>query len=295
MRGVGDVVLVVAAQVRAQTLEAGVVGVAVDEGGVPQPALDDHVEHGEHDGQVRAGLRLQHLVCRGSQVEVQRVDADDLGAAVAGVVDLAQAGRNGKRRLLSPEDEEVGVVVVAAGHAAVGHALHDGARHEALGGAHAHLGAHAMRQALGHVVGEAPAGRLPADEAHRPRPVLSHGLLDLAGQLSECVVPAHALPLALTALANTAHGVHEASWVVRDLRARLALAADGAAGARVARHAAHANDAVVLNLDVDGAAVMAAATNRAHDALGAALLTLRSKSPHRLAPFPRRWSLRVLW
>ena len=149
-----------------KAFQARVVRVGVDEFAVPQSLLDDGEDHGEHQGEVGTRFGLQHLVGGGSKMEVERVDADEACASVVRIVDFPKGWRDAEGWLLSPEDEQVGVVVVAVGrHAAVGDALHHRAWNEAFRCAHTHIGSHGVGESLCDVVGESPPGRLAANEA----------------------------------------------------------------------------------------------------------------------------------
>ena len=260
---VGDSQTIAARQVLGQALQAGVVGVAVNELAVPQTLVIHHVQHGQRQREVGAGLNLDELVGASAQVEVKRVDDHQLGAAVARVQDLPQHGRLRERGLQAPVDDEVGMNEVAKRrHTAVGHALGDGARHEALRRTHAHLGAHAVRQTLRHVVGEAPAACLTAKELDRPRPMRSHGLLHLPRKLGDGFVPADALEFTGMLFAHAAHRVQHATRVVRDLRRRQTLRAQHAVGLEGAGHAVRAQHLAVLHVGEHLARAVAPAAHR---------------------------------
>ena len=265
LRRVGLPQLVGARKMGGQARKPRIVGPAVDELGIPQPLVDDDVEHRQHEREVGARLHLNDLVGHGGKVEAQRIDDHQLCPAVARVEDLGEHRRGRERRLLAPVDDEVGVDDVAERrHAAVGHALGDGARHEALRRAHAHLGAHAMRQALGHVVGEAPAACLAADERHRPRTARIDRRTHAAGELGDGLIPADALETARMALARTAQGVQHAPRIVRDLRAGKALRAQHAVGLERARNAVGPQHPSLGDVDVHLAGAVAPGAHARH-------------------------------
>ena len=145
-----------------KAFQARVVRVGVDEFAVPQSLLDDGEDHGEHQGEVGTRFGLQHLVGGGSKMEVERVDADEACASVVRIVDFPKGWRDAEGWLLSPEDEQVGVVVVAVGqHAAVGDALSITARGtEAFRCAHTPHRFHGVGESMCDVVGESPPRRL---------------------------------------------------------------------------------------------------------------------------------------
>ena len=165
-----------------------------------------------------------------------------------------------RMRLLAPVDHQTDVIEVAIRrHAAVGHALGDGARHEALGRPHAHLGAHAMGEPLGHVVGEPPAARLAADERDGPRPLGLDGRLDAPGKLGERVVPGGALEASPNdARPTRLSGYRDAPRIVHDLRGGEPLGAQRAARLAAFRLAVRGEHLAALRVDEHGTGVVAA-------------------------------------
>ena len=164
--------------------------------------------------------------------------------------------------LLAPVDHQIDVVEIAIRrHAAVGHALGDGARHEALRRAHAHLGADAVRQALGHVVGEAPAARLAADERDGPRPLGLDGSLDAPGELGERVIPGDALEASRMTLADPLERIQDAPRIVHDLRGGESLGAQRAARLAAFRLAMRGEHLAALRIDEHGTGVVAASAD----------------------------------
>ena len=261
---VGDPQLVFAVHMARELHEARVVGVGVDKRAVPQPLVHYHVDHGEHERKVGPRLWLEELVGMRREGEMQRVDAHQARASLLSIVDLPKRGGARERGLLAPEDHQINALVIAKrGHATIGHALGDRTRHEALGGTHADSGAQRVRKALRHVIREAPAAGLPADELHGSGTMLGLRALDAVGEQRERVFPGDALERAAALLAHAAHRIQDATRVVCDLRGGQPLRAQGTTRALVSGNPARPDDAPLGDVDEHRAGVVAPAAYRA--------------------------------
>ena len=181
---------------------------------------DDPVHHAQ--GQRGVGLRVDGnpLIGHGGCGALARVDDDDLAAGLLGGHVVAQLGGVGVGDVAAPHDEQLRVEVVtrvvraAAGAEAHGHA-HGGA-------AVAHDAFDVPRR--GADAGGIARGSLPAHLAQVARERVERGLrgvlgddgVELLGDEVHGLVPANALKLARTALADALHGPHDAGLFVLD-------------------------------------------------------------------------------
>ena len=165
--------------------------------------------------------------------------------------------------MLAPEDHKVDVGIIdERRHAAVGHPLGNRTWHEALRSSHPHLGAHAVRKALRHVVGKAPTACLTAADGDGGGPVLRNGLVDVRGQFAKRLVPANPFELATATLTHATHGIYDPARIMRDLRRGKPFGAQGAIRALVAGNAMREHDMVVAHVNEHRAGVVTATAHR---------------------------------
>ena len=225
-----------------------------------EPLLDDRVQHGEQQEDVRAGPDEVVVVGGSGRLGAPRVDDDDAAAPVADRLEPpADVGRGHQapvrgERVRAQHEQEVGPVDVGDGQqerVPVHEVAHDVVRQLVdRGRREATVGAEGAREE--HAEDErAPVvhRRVAGVEPHRVAPVLALDSREALGRLGERLVPRDLLP----AVGGAPHGAAQAVRVRVDVLERGRLRADVAAAEGVLFVAADRDDAVALDLDLDPA------------------------------------------
>ena len=230
-------------------------------------AFGDHdVGHGRDDGHVRAGLERQVVlrlhVGRGHQVDLARVDDDELGARPAGLAAQALLHARGEhgvgvRGVGADDHDDVGVLDrlegLRAGRGAEGLAQAVAGGRVADAGAGVHVvGAKGRAHQLLHEVGLFVGAARGGDAAHRVTAVLGLDALDLGGRVRERHLPADFLPGLVDA--GPDHGRGDAVLVGRIAPGEAALDAAVAFVGLAVFPGRHAHHGVALHLGLEAAA-----------------------------------------
>ena len=238
------------------------VGVALHEALVVELLFDDHMDHGEHQGQVGAGLDGDPDVGLARRHRVAGVDVDELVAVVQVLEEIDRVRCENRLGPVGPgHDDEAAVPYVREREGAVGMEEAHVVGHQALRGVPEGVGG---PEGLGHVEEEVLLEPLGGAKHDALRAVALLELEEFLGRVVQGLFPARPPPLPGPPRPGADKGVLQAVRVVGDLQGRLPPGAEPPLGLRVIRISVQLGHHAVLDAGQHAALVHADGAHRGH-------------------------------